>query len=212
MRIVFVVIFILQSLNCAYAQDERFFRKIFSGDVEVKDKPVEKHYSYTLHTPEYLIDLNQDNAKESVVFVKRDSEDWIEIFDQYKQRIFQYRFEEKGLNSGLFRLVRKKLSNQSMILALYYFEGETNYLNFESSARVYLLTIDNNDLKTISVFKGPSFFEEYKSLKSHYHLRSYDVSIADLNQDKSREVIVKYRNNSLVYIYRGNGKWITYNR
>lgn len=212
MRFVFVVIFFLQSLNWAFAQDERFFRKIFTGDLEVKEKPIEKHYSYSLHTPEYLIDLNQDNAKESVVFVKKDSEDWIEIFDQNKQRIYQYRFEEKGLNSGLYRIVRKKLSPTSMLLALYYFEGETNYINFESSARVYLLTIDNNDLKKINVFKGPSFFEEYKSLKNHYHLKSYDVSIVDLNQDKSREVIVKYRNVSLVYIYRGEGKWITYNR
>ena len=92
-------------------------------------------------------------------------------------------------------------------MVLYYYEGISKYTEMQSTSRIYLVTIDNNDLKTMKAFKGPSVFEEHKSLKGHYHLRNYQVYLQDLNNDGIKEVIVKYRNVSQVLLYDGDGKW-----
>ncbi|MFA6238363.1 MAG: hypothetical protein WC635_13605 [Bacteriovorax sp.] len=195
-------------------QDERYFRQIFSGELSrVIDKDSEKKYSYYIHTPYYAIDINRDGAPEQIVFVKKDSEDWVEIYEEkvgIKTKVFSYRFETKGFNSELFRIELKKLSAQTSILIMYYYEGLSRYTEMQGTSRVYAVTIDNNDLLTMTSFKGPSFFEEHKSLKGHYHLRNYQVYLQDLNKDDSKELIVKYRETSQVFVYNGNGKWKTF--
>lgn len=199
----------------AKSQDERYFRQIFSGElVKEGQRADDKKYSYFIHTPFYALDLNRDAVAEQIIFVKKDSEDWIEIFEEkagIKTKIFSYRFETKGYDSELFRIELKKLSASTSILLLHYYEGLNRYTEMQGTSRIYALTIDNNDLKTMAGFKGPSFFEEHKSLKGHYHLRNYQVSLQDLNNDESKELIVKFRETSQVFIYNGNGKWKTFN-
>lgn len=196
------------------SQDERYFRQIFSGELSrPAEKADEKKYSYYIHTPYYAIDINMDGAPEQIVFVKKDSEDWVEIFEEkvgIKTKIFSYRFETKGYNSELFRIERKRISDQTSILIMYYYEGLSRYTEMQGTSRVYAVTIDNNDLKTMAAFKGPSFFEEHRSLKGHYHLRNYQVYLQDLNKDDAKELIVKYRETSQVFVYNGNGKWKTF--
>jgi hypothetical protein len=199
----------------AMPQDERYFRQIFSGELAKSGAPVdEKHYSYFIHTPYYAIDLNRDKNPEEIVFVKKDSEDWIEIYEKSKgvrTKIFSYRFETKGFDSELFRIEFKKLSDKTAILLLYYYEGLSKYTEMQSTSRIYAITIDNDNLKSLTAFKGPSVYEEHKSLKGHYHLRNYQVYLQDLNNDGTKELIVKFRETSQVFIYDGNGKWQTFN-
>ncbi len=196
-------------------QDERYFRQIFSGELaRGAVAPDEKKYSYFVHTPYYALDLNDDKNPEDIVFVKKDSEDWIEIFENekgIKKKIFSYRFETKGYNSELFRIELKRVSASSVILLLYYYEGLSKYTEMQGTSRIYAVTIDNKDLKTLSAFKGPSFFEEHKSLKGHYHLRNYQVYLQDLNNDSVKELIIKYHDTSQVFIYDGEGKWKSFN-
>jgi hypothetical protein len=196
-----------------FAQDERFFRKLFSGELEKSfDTRDQKKYSYNLYTPEYALDLNNDKLSEYLVAVRRDSEDWLDIFNSYKERIFQYRFVNSGPNSSIYRVQRKMLDQKTTLLLIYYFEGENNYTIYESSARLYLMTIPHNDLTKISIYKGPSIFEEYRSLKQHYHIRDYQLGVLDLNNDGIKEVMVKYRNMSEVYFYTGDGKWQSFRK
>lgn len=196
-------------------QDERYFRQIFSGEL-VKDekREDEKKYSYLIHTPYYAIDLNHDGIPENIVFVKKDSEDWIEIFEQRKSekvKILSYRFETKGFDSELFRIEFKKLSPKTYTLLMYYYEGLSRYTEMQGTSRIYVGTIDSDDLSTLSVLKGPSFFEEHRSLKGHYHLRNYQVYLQDLNNDLVKELIIKYRLVSQVFLYDGKGKWKVFN-
>ena len=196
-------------------QDERYFRQIFSGElIKGESRPEDKKYSFNIHTPYYDLDLNHDGNPEQIVFVKKDGEDWVEIFEQNnleKKKIFSYRFETKGFNSELYRIEFKKLSPKTYVILMYYFEGISRYIEMQSTARLYVGTIDNDDLKTISVFKGPSFFEEKKSLKGHYHRRNYEVYLQDLNNDQVKELIIKHNLMSQVFIYNGNGEWKGFN-
>lgn len=197
----------------ANAQDERTIRQIFSGEI-LKESVIEKskEYSYVLHTPYYALDINNDQSNEFLAFVKKDSEDWVEIFDQNKKKFYSYQLEPKGFGSELFRIEKRTLSNQTQVLILYYYEGVTKYIDFQGTSRVYVITIDKNDLTTLAAFKGPSFFDEKRTLKGHYHKRHYDVLLEDLNKDFVRELIVKARNISEVFLYSGNGKWKAYNQ
>lgn len=196
-------------------QDERYFRQIFSGELaKTHAQTDEKKYSFTIHTPYYALDLNRDGADEQIVFVKKDGEDWVEFFDEkvgIKTKIFSYRFETKGFDSELFRVELKRLSPVTSILVMYYYEGLSRYTEMQGTSRVYAVTIDNDDLKTMAAFKGPAFFEEQKSLKGHYHLRNYQVYLQDLNNDKTKELVVKFRETSQVFLYAGKGKWKTFN-
>jgi hypothetical protein len=201
-------------LRTARAQDERYFRQLFSGELtREKGSGDDKKYSYFIHTPYYEMDLNHDKNPEEIIFVKKDSEDWIEIFEKKngeRKKIFSYRFETKGYNSELYRMEFKKLSEVTSILILYYYEGLSKYTEMQSTSRVYAITIDHDDLKSLSGFKGPSFFEEHKSLKGHYHLRNYQVYLQDLNNDNVKELIVKFHLTSQVFLYEGLGKWKTF--
>lgn len=197
----------------ATAQDERYFRQLFSGEINKTQTVVnEKKYSYFVHSPYYAIDLNRDGVAEQIVFVKKDNEDWIEILNFEKKKIFGYLFENKGFDSELFRVELKTLSSKTSILLLYYYEGVSKYINFQGTSRVYAVTIDNNDLSTMKAFKGPSFFDEEKTFKGHYHKRNYEVFLEDLNRDGVKELIVKHRNTSNVFIYQGSGMWQTFNQ
>lgn len=195
-------------------QDERYFRQIFSGELAKGSAADDKKYSFYIHTPYYDLDLNHDGNPEQIVFVKKDSEDWLEIFEQKgaeKKKIFSYRFETKGFDSELYRIEFKRLSPKSYTLIMYYYEGLSRYTELQSTSRVYVGTIDNDDLNSLTVFKGPSFFEERKTLKGHYHIRNYQVYLEDLNKDDVREIIIKYRLTSQVFLYEGKGKWKTFN-
>ncbi|MBC7714798.1 MAG: hypothetical protein H7177_15740 [Rhizobacter sp.] len=197
----------------AWPQDERYFRQLFSGELSKnKEKVDTKKYSYFVHTPYYALDLNHDGVAEQLVFVKKDNEDWVEVFNSEKAKIFSYRFENKGYDSDLFRVELKTLSPVTSILLMYYYEGVSKYINFQGTSRVYAITIDNNDLKTMAAFKGPSFFDEQKTFKGHYHKRNYEVYLEDLNRDSVKELVVKFRNVSSVFVYRGAGVWQTFNQ
>lgn len=208
---VFIVLFVMSW--GAMAQDERYFRQLFSGEINKKvEKEDIKKYSYFVHTPYYALDLNRDGKDEQVVFVKKDNEDWIEILDNEKTKIFSYRFENKGFDSELFRIELKTLSPETSILLLYYYEGISRYINFQGTSRIYAITIDNNDLKTLAAFKGPNFFDEQKTFKGHYHKRHYNVYLDDLNKNKVKELVIKHRDYSYVFVYKGAGKWQTFNQ
>lgn len=204
------VLFLIIMSWGAKAQDERYFRQLFSGELSKETHKIdERRYSYYIHTPYYALDLNRDGQSEHVLFVKKDSEDWIEIFDNDKNKIFAYQFENKGYDSELFRIELKTLSPNTSILLLYYYEGISRYINFQGTSSLYAVTIDNNDLKTLKSFKGPSFFDEVKTLKKHYHKRFYEVYLEDLNHDSSKELVIRHRNASTVFLYKGEGKWQT---
>jgi hypothetical protein len=203
--------------RAVWAQDERFFRQIFSGELsESATKPqvqVEKSpYWFSAHTPYYLLDLNRDSLPESIVFAKKDNEDWLEIYNSTKEKIFSYQFENTGINSSLYRIEQKQLTKTTDVLMLYYYEGSTKFLNTDSTARLYLLTVDNRDLKAIHVYKGPAFFEERKSQRGHYHQRRYIIETLQLKNDDTRQIVFRNRGVNQVFFYEGKGIWKTFLR
>lgn len=202
-------------INFAYSEDERFFRELFSGELNSSNlllKNEEKKYKYIFHTPFYSVDLNEDNKPEFIVFVKRDSDDFLEIYKQGDgQKILAHKLklDVYGRESKVFKIAFKKLNDEIKVLIVYYFEGFSKYIKTQSSARVYFITFKNN--LEFKDFKGPAFFEEFLNQKGNFHLKNYSMNLEDLNKDGTKEFILKFNNYSRIYFFEKDGEWRTYN-
>lgn len=203
------VAIILQFSSLAQAQDERFTRGLLSGDLtRIVTPQNESKYNYRVRSPYYEVDLNGDHKNESFVVEKKDGEDWVYVFNYQKIKIYSFKLDAGGAHSRLYRITSKSLSQNSKVYVLHFFEGVTQFLKFRSQARFYFLTIDNNNLASISTYKGPAFWEEFKSFKhNHYHQRKYELTAVDLNLDGVKELTLSYNDTRRVYFYKGNGSW-----
>lgn len=209
MKLAYLFIILLFATTIS-AQDERDFRSVFTGNIGKKvDRQGDVKYKWKVNTPFYQLDLTGDNIEESIGFEKKDGEDWIHFLDLLKRPFKSFRFDPKGGDSRLYKIQMRKISSTSKVLILYYFEGKTKAVDYISTARLYFVTIDNNMLSTIKMYKGPYYLYEKEEHPEHYHRRRFQVGIYDFNKDGIKEIYTKYHKIVRVFTYRGNGKWLT---
>ena len=210
MKIITLLCFFLFSLGTS-AQDERQFRDLFAGefDSNVKDESI-KEYKFMANTPLYKIDLNSDHRKESIVFESKDGESWIHILAYDQTRLKSFKLETNGYKARVYKIRMKNLSNSTLSLVVYFYEGVTEYTELNSTSRLYFITVDKKSLESLSMFKGPIFWEEKRSAQKHYHQRPNHLSFIDLNKNGTREIVVKQGQNSSVFMYKGMGSWLSF--
>ncbi len=193
--------------SIVYGQDERYFRELISGELTQEKIKEKKVYKWTANSPFYQIDLGNKPYPESIVIEKKDGEDWLHIHDEKKTRIFSYHFDVNGKDSQVFRISKKKISNKTDLLIIYYYEGNTDYRNFRGSVRLYFLTVDNRDLNTISVFKGPICWDEREMPGGKYTQKKFEVDLIDFNNDGVFEIAVGGKFLYQVFSYSLGAKW-----
>ncbi len=192
-------------------QDERTFRELLTHKInEDKERSRKEEYVFKARGHRYYLDLNGDDRPESFFVSKKDGGDWLEIFDDKGIKIYDFKFDTIGSWSRVFKVQMRKISNDSKLLMLYFYEGITRYTDFQGTARVYFLSWDKNKLNTLSMFKGPYVWDEKRTFRSHYHQRKFEVSMFDFDEDFEREVAVRYGTITRVYKYLGKGKWGSY--
>lgn len=208
--ILFLILVVQGALvSSALAQDERFFRQLFAGEEQKKNKVnSEKVYHYKVQSPFYMFDINKNHRKEKFLIEEKDGETWLYIHDYQGKKIFSHRFQATGYGSSIYKISIRNLSPKTRIFIIHFFEGKTKHVDYHSTGRFYFLTMDNLDLNTLSMFKGPIMWEEYRNVKDHYHQRKYELSLYDFNNDGVKEVLVKYNLSSKVFLYKDNGKWL----
>lgn len=198
----------LLSLN-VWAQDERYYRQILSGElpkssVDVKEDPIQ-HLS--LMGSRYLVDLNGDGNDEILQPQKRDGVDFLEIRDASERKIFEAKLFVMGAESHLFKIKLVSLSPKVKTLILFMDEGFTQGRKFESSGRIFLIAFENNDLATMKFAQGPHFYHEKAGQREQYWTRDYMVNIVDMNNDGVKEIAVQYNHIQRILIYKGFGEW-----
>lgn len=206
------VLLLLLCINSFFvaAQDERLIRKYFTNKnliISEKQK-LDKDYFFQVNSPIYRIDLNSDQKKEMIIWDIKDGRNWINIYNIYKKRIKRFELTTKGHGSKVYRISIRKISAKTKILFVYFYEGKTKYLDFTGSSRVYFISIDNNNLNTLSIYKGPAIWGEGEYRNTHYHQRKYRLSLFDFNNDGVLEVLIKDHKNSRVYFYEKYQTWI----
>lgn len=200
-----ILVFLLTLQAAAYAQDERFFRRIFTDELRPKKK--EEAYKVRVSTADYLVDINRDGIEEKLAAVKKDGVDFFQVKDNKGRVRFEFKVSPKGVNSSLFKIQLKSISPTADALILHFDEGESGTVLFQKTARLYIVSIEGRDLDKLVATKGPSFFYEKAKPVEQYSRRYYNVSVVDFNKDGVREVAVAYNKIQRIYFYRGNGKW-----
>ena len=210
MRFTLIVSLLLISI-CTLAQDERQFRDLFQGEFS-KDvsNGVNRTYKYEVNTPLYKIDLDSDHRKESVFYEFKDGKSWLHILKYNQSRLKSFKLETNGHHARIYKIRLKTISDSTLALVIYFYEGFTEYTELNSTSRLYFITIDKNSLDTMSIYKGPVFWEEKRTLQGHYHQRPNLLSFSDLNKNGVKEVIVKQGLSSSVFMYRGEGRWLSF--
>ena len=201
-------LFILQ-LNLAYAQDEKAFRDLLmhSRKNSMQIEETIENGDFKVRSPRYRIDMFSNKRAESFYTAKVDGRDWLTIFDDQQKQVFRYNFEGKGPWGRIYKVQKRKLSDNTNIFIFYYYEGITRYIEFKGTARIYFLTVDNNDVNSLSMYKGPTVWFEHRNQQDNLMSRKYEVSLFDFENDNIREVAVRFHDITRVYKYMGKGKW-----
>lgn len=203
----FVIFCFLIRVTCA--QDEKVIREMLSGEMAKKEevKVVEKEYSWTAGSALYQYDLDEDGYMEGLQIQKKDSEDWFYIYDKNQKEVLKKQLDTKGRFSRLYKLSLVKIAPNTKVMILHFYQGFVEYDDFYASACFYFVTFDNNDLNTMQITQGPTFFEEQQNKRKDYHLKKYKWNVFDFDKDGTKELIVKYNKISKIFIYRGKGVW-----
>lgn len=207
----FLFFSLLLSIAPCFAQDERFFRRILSGDLIQSERApiVQKTYHFVAQTPLYEIDLNGDKKNEALSYEIKDGEHWINIFSapNGEKSLFRGKLETAGKEGNLFKIAVRELAPNIKVLILFFYEGNSQYLDFNGTGRVYFVTFENNDFKTFSMNPGPAFFQEKEERNLSYFQRNYEVELFDYNKDGIKEITIKHGFISRVMMYLGKGQW-----
>ncbi|HAZ11613.1 MAG: hypothetical protein A2X86_17975 [Bdellovibrionales bacterium GWA2_49_15] len=207
----YLLLFSCFIFSTAHAQDERYFRKMITGEVGkevlMKDKPVSR---VKVESRVYRLDLGGDTQLEGLIYEKKDGQDWFYIVDGQGQELRSFKLDTMSGDSKLYKINIRDLSNRTKLLILNFYEGKNTYLDFDARARLYFVTIDDRNLNKITFFKGPAFWHEFAGHRDHYHQRFYTTDVIDLNHDGIKEVEVRHNGNIWVYLYKDFGKWHTF--
>ena len=204
-----VCVFILLSFSGRLcAQDERYFRQIFTGELGNKAQLLKKDYKWEVSTPAYKIDLDGDGEAEGITVSKKDGENWIELSGKLGKPFYRNQIPALRVDSSLFKINFISLSPTVKVLLLNFYEGYTNYLQFNGTARLFLLSFENNKLDKISFSTGPSFWIEREKIVDQYFKRLYKVDVLDLNHDSVKEITVSFNRINRTLAYMGDGRFI----
>jgi hypothetical protein len=206
----FLIFFVISaSSQITLAQDERFYRQLFDGSLN-RDYDKDLVYKYEIKSPEYMLDLNRDGVVDVFQTTKKDGVDFFKIYDANGNLKFETKLAAKGKHSRIFKAHLVDVAPNADALILHYYEGDTQDAVFEGSARLYIVTIRDRDLKKISITKGPYFWHEREVSTPHYHKywnRRFIVNTLDYNKDGIKEISVSFNRMHQIMYYTGFGVW-----
>lgn len=194
------------------AQDERYYRQILAGELpksteESKENSIRK---FTINGSLYHVDLNSDGVEELIQPQKRDGVDWIVIMNSSRGVLFEAKLLAMGGESVIYKIKMVNLSPKIKALVLFLDEGATAGKRFESTARIFVISFENNNLNKMSMIQGPHFFHEKQAQREQYWIRDYQVNVHDLDNDGIREIAISYNHINRILKYLGNGEWKRY--
>jgi hypothetical protein len=196
-------------LSVAEAQDERYFRQLIAGELPqlLQDSPASRLPQFNVNGASYKVDLNGDGIEESIQTQKRDGVDWLQISNFSQRVIFEAKLLAMGSESQIYKLKLVHIKPEVKTLIVFLDEGFTRGRKFESTARIFLLTWEKNDLDKIRLTQGPHFFHEREGQREQYWRRDYMVNVVDIDGDGTREVAVQFNSINRIMRYIGNGEW-----
>jgi hypothetical protein len=192
-----------------FAQDERYFRQLVTGQLPQLEKEIlgPPRHQFNVQGARYHLDLNDDGIEEKIIPQKRDGTDWVLIQNQSGGKLFEAELFSMGGESHIFKIKFARLSKSLKALIIFLDEGKTEGKKFESTARIYVISFENNDFNSMKLALGPHIFHEKESQREQYFRRDMLVELRDLNNDGTREIVVNYNHIQRILFYRARGEW-----
>ncbi len=194
-------------VNPVMGQDERFWRKLVTGELTREQKKEPDPPKWVFSTPRYEFDLNGDGKNESIEIQKRDGLNVVEIFSHNKSLLFTGSLTGLGVESKIYRLRLIDVSANVRALLVHFYEGKTQSQRFEATARLYFVTFNKTSMDKFSFQKGPQYWHEYEAPRDQYWRRQYAINVMDLDKDGSKEVFINFNSNQSVWKYQNSGLW-----
>lgn len=192
----------------ALGQDERVLRYLLRKK-EFKEKALVDRTHFRLSTKWYELDLDGDHRNEKISMENNDGVNHLVIRNYRNFPILRKPFLTQAIGGIVHKLRLVQVSKETKLLIVYYFEGTTEYLDFQATGRLYFVSWQNNDLKTLKMSLGPHYWQENKSYRGNYFNRRFEVYLKDFNNDGIKEVAVKLGNISRVYHLLRSNEWAT---
>lgn len=205
MKAFLFILFLFASLSI-WGQDERYYRKVYSGELVDETSQILKQ-KISVKSPNYRLDLNRDGFDEIINTEKRDGSDYFIIKDHFGRVILEKKLSAIGAGGVVYRVQLKTISSNTDALIIHYYEGAIDATNFVATARLYFLTVTNKDLRRLNFYKGPHFFNETENFPNKYSIKRLSVNTVDYNKDGVKEISVSFKNISRVYFYLAEGVW-----
>lgn len=205
-RYSFLFLFLCVATFQCFAQDERFYRSIFNGEI-LKEKTSIFPFKIGVKSPKYMIDLNRDGQEDTIQTVKRDGIDFIRIADPFGKTVLFTKLDTLGDKSKIYKAQYRAISKNVDVVLIHYYEGHTQSSSFEGSARLYIITIVDRDMSQINIIKGPHIWHELEREPDIYWNRRYSVNTVDYNKDGVREISISYNKIQTIYKYKVGGIW-----
>lgn len=204
---IFLLIFMISGLG--FAQDERYYRQILSGELPKINQITQQEIStqFKVAGSSYHFDLNGDGIEEILEPQKNDGVDTLEIRNQSQNVIYSLNLLAMGAPSSIYKLKFVTLSKTVKALIVFLDEGSTRGLKFESTGRFFVLSFENNDLSKITSTQGPHFYHEKEAQREQYWRRDYTVNVYDVDNDGTKEISVQYNHIQRFMKYLGKGEW-----
>ena len=194
-------------VNPAMAQDERFWRKLLTGELSREEVQEPEAAKLVFSSPRYEFDLDGDGQTESLLIQKRDGLNVLEVYSAGKDLLFTGSITGTGIDSKIYRLRVVDISKEIRSIIIYFFEGKTQSRYFEASARLYFLTFKKNKMDKMVFQKGPMYWHEYEAPRDQYWRRPYAVNVIDIDKDGVSEIFVNYNQIQFIWRYQESGLW-----
>lgn len=190
---------------CAFAQDAWILNDFYKTNEKVEKHSKDKVH-YKINSSLYHIDISGDEVREYIGTKIEDGIPHLTIYDSRKNIVFDEKFPISGFNSHIYRLKRRRISNNKVALLVYLFNGNTNYINTMGSASVWAMVVEDGKLENL-VLK--SFGNIWLENKDNYGLykRAHQVEFKDINRDNQLDLIITSGSVFKAYSHLKNGKW-----
>jgi len=199
------LLFILLSTS-TFAQDEWFFKDMLKGEIKTVEQPKKKSH-YRTHSKAYYVDFTGDGEKEYLYFEFLDGKIIAHFRDDNKDPIYNFQFPLSGHSARVYRVLKKHISKNRIMLLFHYFEGRTSYLNKTGTASLYGGVIENGSFKDFQLKKLASIWLE-QEIRDNYIRRLYEVGFRDVDNNGQKELLIKSGSVNRVIHYEGKGQWI----
>ena len=192
----------------AFGQDERFIRKLYSNKFIMPEGSLVLTPAKSIIKSDLkFIDINNDGLKESFFTSKRDGTDWFHLNDYLGNRMVDLRMDSHSSNSKIYKMKVTHISNDKVMLLLYFFQGGAEYLDLEARSKLYSLSMDKADFGNLIVNDLGYIWREHTEGDAYFR-RDYFVKIEDLNNDGLKEIIVNYYDINRVFTFHQRKGWM----